>query len=144
MNVEEIFDKFCQESGFQMVYGMVVEVLIMCKFEVIVIFQVNFDLFKGFKGLYLFEKESMLVNFELCVIVFSFVLFVLIVGVGYGGVSVVNEIQQVCIVFVEQILVVLFDLDLLILVCEEESFFMVEVLGVFNLFVQDLDCLYCL
>ena len=142
MNAEETFDKFCQESGFQTAHGMAAEASTMRKSEATVISQANPDPFKGSKGPYLPEKESMLANLEPRAIASSLVLLALIAGVGYGGVSVVNEIQQVRIVPVEQTPVVLSDLDPLTSAREQENVSMAEASGVFNPPAQDLDRLY--
>jgi hypothetical protein len=142
MNPEETFDKFCMESGFQTAHGMAAEASTMRKSEATVISQANPDPFKGGTGPYLPEKESVLSNLEPRAIASSLVLLALIAGVGYGGVSVVNEIQRVRIVPVEQTPVVLSDLDPLASAREEENFSMADASGVFNPPAQDLDRLY--
>ncbi|WP_370231818.1 helix-turn-helix domain-containing protein [Cognatishimia sp.] len=142
MSPEDTFDKFCKESGFQTAHGMAAEASTMRKSEQTVISQSNPDPFKGSKGPYLPEKESMLANLEPRAIASSLVLLALIAGVGYGGVSVVNEIQQVRIVPVEQTPVVLSDLDPLTSEEAGDTFAMAEATGVFNPPSQDLDRLY--
>ena len=143
MNPEDTFDKFCQESGFQTAHGMAAEASTMRKSEQTVISQANPDPFKGAGGVYLPEKESLLANVEPRAIASSLVLLALIAGVGYGGVSVVNEIQRVRIVPVEQTPVVLSDLDPLATAGADEDFAMAEAAsGVFNPPSQDLDRLY--
>lgn len=143
MNPEETFLKFCQESGFQTAHGMSAEASTMRKSEPQAASQGNADPFMGANGRYLPMKESILTRIEPRAVASSLVLLALITGVGYGAVSVLNEVQRVRIVPVEQTPVVLSDLDPLATATgADDTFNMAEAAGLFTPPSQDLDRLY--
>lgn len=142
MPPEETFDKFCHESGFQTAHGMAAEASTIRKSEQMVIAHGSAEPFNSPHSPHLPVRETMFSSLEPRAIASSLVLLALIAGVGYGGVSVVNEIQRVQIVPVEQTPVVLSDLDPLTEATEDQSFSMAEATGVFNPPAQDLDRLY--
>ena len=140
MDPDETFEKFCQESGFETAHGMSAQASTLRKSEAVApISQTDV----GFQGArYLPEREGVLDRLEPRAIASSLVLLALIGGLGYGAVSVVNEIQRVDIVPVDQTPVVLSDLDPIgssgtTIVADD-----VGLAGVFTPPTQDLDRLY--
>ncbi|GAB4542884.1 MAG: helix-turn-helix domain-containing protein [Ruegeria sp.] len=113
MDPDETFETFCKESGFSVAHGMSAQASVVKKG--------GGDLpARGPKGRdpfispntpYLPGRESVLSQIEPRAIGSSLVLLALIGGIGYGGWSVLNKIQQVQVAPVEQAPVVLADLD---------------------------------
>lgn len=141
MNPEDTFEKFCMESGFQTAHGMAAEASTMRKSEATVIATGSAEPLQGPGNAYVSSRESFFANLEPRALASSLVLLALIGGVGYGGVSVVNEIQRVRIVPVEQTPVVLSDLDPLAAAAEVQEDQQLAA-GIFNPPAQDLDRLY--
>ena len=141
MNPEDTFEKFCMESGFQTAHGMAAEASTMRKSEATVIATGSAEPLQGPGNAYVSSRESFFANLEPRALASSLVLLALIGGVGYGGVSVVNEIQRVRIVPVEQTPVVLSDLDPLAAATEVQEDQQLAA-GIFNPPAQDLDRLY--
>jgi hypothetical protein len=141
MNPEDTFEKFCMESGFQTAHGMAAEASTMRKSEATVIATGSAEPLQGPGNAYVSTRESFFANLEPRALASSLVLLALIGGVGYGGVSVVNEIQRVRIVPVEQTPVVLSDLDPLAAAAEVQEDQELAA-GIFNPPAQDLDRLY--
>ena len=141
MNPEDTFEKFCMESGFQTAHGMAAEASTMRKSEATVIATGSAEPLQGPGNAYVSTRESFFANLEPRALASSLVLLALIGGVGYGGVSVVNEIQRVRIVPVEQTPVVLSDLDPLAAAAEVQEDQQLAA-GIFNPPAQDLDRLY--
>ena len=141
MNPEDTFEKFCMESGFQTAHGMAAEASTMRKSEATVIATGSAEPLQGPGNAYVSSRESFFANLEPRALASSLVLLALIGGVGYGGVSVVNEIQRVRIVPVEQTPVVLSDLDPLAAAAEVQEDQELAA-GIFNPPAQDLDRLY--
>ena len=113
MNPDETFATFCKESGFEVAHGMSAEASVVRK--------AAGDLpNRGPRGRdpfispntpYVPGRESVLSQIEPRAVGSSLVLLALIGGIGYGGWSVLNKIQQVQVAPVEQAPVVLSDLD---------------------------------
>ena len=141
MNPEDTFEKFCLESGFQTAHGMAAEASTMRKSEATVIATGSAEPLQGPGNAYVSSRESFFSNLEPRALASSVVLLALIGGVGYGGVSVVNEIQRVRIVPVDQTPVVLSDLDPLAAASEVQEDQQLAA-GIFNPPAQDLDRLY--
>lgn len=82
MDSDWIFCRFCQELGFQFLYGMLMQVvglkLQCCLFDFVEVL-VNLYL------IFLFKFESMWFLIELCVIGLVLVMVLLVCGFGYGG-----------------------------------------------------------
>jgi cytoskeletal protein RodZ len=141
MNPEDTFEKFCMESGFQTAHGMAAEASTMRKSDATVIATGSAEPLQGPGNAYVSSRESFFANLEPRALASSLVLLALIAGVGYGGVSVVNEIQRVRIVPVDQTPVVLSDLDPLAAASEVQEDPQLAA-GIFNPPAQDLDRLY--
>ncbi|MBO9402054.1 RodZ domain-containing protein [Shimia sp. R9_3] len=110
MDPEQAFDTFCAESGFTTAHGMSAEASGARKTEKAAPI-VSSDPFSGANAPFTPIQESLLSRIELRAIGSSVVLLALIAGIGYGGWSVLNEIQRVTLAPVEQTPVVLSDLD---------------------------------
>lgn len=110
MDPEEAFDTFCAESGFTTAHGMSAEASGTRKPEKAAPI-VGADPFSSANAPFTPIEESLLSRIELRAVGSSMVLIALIAGLGYGGWSVLNEIQRVTLAPVEQSPVVLSDLD---------------------------------
>ncbi|SHG28378.1 helix-turn-helix domain-containing protein [Cognatishimia maritima] len=111
MSPDETFAKFCLESGFQTAHGMSAEASGKRKDDKVLIAPVDRDPFGSQNAPFLPAQDSILSRIEARAIGSSLVLLALISGIGYGGWSVLNEIQRVSLAPVEQTPVVLSDLD---------------------------------
>ena len=112
MDPDAAFATFCRESGFSTAHGMAAEASAIRKNEI--------GLERRAKGddpleapimAFTPAPESLLSRIEPQAIGSSLVLVALIAAIGYGGWSVLNEIQRVKLAPVEQTPVVLADLD---------------------------------
>lgn len=111
MNPEDAFETFCKESGFETAHGMSSKASTIRKGGVTAQAPVNRDPFASPNMPFTPAHESILSRIEPQAIGSSLVLVALIGAIGYGGWSVLNEIQRVRLVPVEQTPDVLSDLD---------------------------------
>ncbi len=111
MDPEVAFEIFCAESGFSTAHGMSAEASGTRKKETIAPAMTGNDPFSSSKTPFTPIQESLLSRVEMRAVGSSLVLVALIAGIGYGGWSVLNEIQRVTLAPVEQSPVVLSDLD---------------------------------
>ncbi|WP_054001654.1 helix-turn-helix domain-containing protein [Shimia sp. SK013] len=111
MDPEDAFGKFCEESGFSTAHGMSAEASTIRKKEAVVSRGPNNDPFAAPNMPFAPAQDSILSRVEPRAIGSSLILVALIAGIGYGGWSVLNEIQRVTLAPVEQAPVVLTDLD---------------------------------
>lgn len=145
MNPDEAFATFCEESGFSTAHGMSAEASSVRKPEAIAK-PAGQDPFSSSSMAFTPVQESILSRIEPRAIGSSLVLVALIAAIGYGGWSVLNEIQRVTLAPVEQKPVVLSDLDPVTAAQEgaasEESEDIVASAGVFAPPSDALDRLY--
>jgi len=115
MDPDKAFDVFCHESGFKVAHGMSAQASVVKKSA--------FGGASGFTGHDPFlsptlpftpSDDSLLSHIEPRAIGSMLVLLALILGIGYGGWTVLRQIQQVQFAPVDQTPVVLSDLDPLI------------------------------
>ncbi|CUJ28775.1 helix-turn-helix domain-containing protein [Cognatishimia activa] len=112
MDPDATFEKFCLESGFQTAHGMSSEASGKRKTDAAaIIASADRDPFSAPAAPFIPAQESILARIEPRAIGSSLVLLALIAGIGYGGWSVLNEVQRVSLAPVEQTPVVLSDLD---------------------------------
>lgn len=111
MDPDETFSKFCTESGFQTAHGMSSEASGKRADTTVIAKPVDRDPFAAPAAPFIPAQESILARIEPRAIGSSLVLLALIAGIGYGGWSVLNEVQRVSLAPVEQTPVVLSDLD---------------------------------
>ncbi len=113
MNPDDTFAAFCQESGFEVAHGMSAEASVVRKPTggLPARGPMGRDPFISPNTPYIPGKESLVSQIEPRAIGSSLVLLAVIGGIGYGGWSVLNRIQQVQVSPVEQAPVVLTDLD---------------------------------
>ncbi|SLN35990.1 hypothetical protein TRL7639_01723 [Falsiruegeria litorea R37] len=113
MNPDEAFATFCQESGFEVAHGMSAEASSIRKPGPDLIGKTpkSSDPFATPNTPFVPAGESFLNHIEPRAIGSTLVLLGLIGGIGYGGWSVLKEVQQVQFAPVEQTPVVLSDLD---------------------------------
>ncbi len=113
MNPDETFAAFCKESGFEVAHGMSAEASVVRKPSggVAARGPMGRDPFTSPNTPFVPGKESLVSQIEPRAIGSSLVLIAVICGIGYGGWSVLNKIQQVQVSPVEQAPVVLSDLD---------------------------------
>lgn len=111
MDPEMAFAKFCEESGFATAHGMSAEASTIRKREPVAAAGLSSDPFAAPNTPFAPVQDSILSRVEPRAIGSSLVLVALIAAIGYGGWSVLNEIQRVTLAPVEQAPVVLADLD---------------------------------
>ncbi|SMO36988.1 helix-turn-helix domain-containing protein [Ruegeria faecimaris] len=113
MNPDETFFAFCKESGFEVAHGMSAEASVVRKTSGSLPARgpMGRDPFISPNTPYIPGRESLVSQIEPRAIGSSLVLLAVIGGIGYGGWSVLNRIQQVQVSPVEQAPVVLSDLD---------------------------------
>lgn len=113
MNPDEAFATFCEESGFEVAHGMSAEASSIRKPGPDLIGKApkSNDPFATPNTPFVPAGESFLNHIEPRAIGSTLVLLALIGGIGYGGWSVLKEVQQVQFAPVEQTPVVLSDLD---------------------------------
>lgn len=110
MDPEMAFSTFCQESGFSTAHGMSAAASTARKPQKLAPIS-GADPFASPNSPFTPVQDSILSRIELRAIGSSLVLVALIAAIGYGGWSVLNEIQRVTLAPVEQSPVVLSDLD---------------------------------
>ncbi|WP_424833368.1 helix-turn-helix domain-containing protein [Ruegeria sp.] len=113
MDPDETFATFCQESGFEVAHGMSAEASVVRKASggLPARGPMGRDPFTSPNTPFVPGKESFVSQIEPRAIGSTLVLLAVIGGIGYGGWSVLNRIQQVQVSPVEQAPVVLTDLD---------------------------------
>ncbi|WP_127112325.1 helix-turn-helix domain-containing protein [Shimia sediminis] len=107
---EAAYDQFCAESGFTTAHGMSAEASTIRKGDR-PLRAADADPFENPVMAFTPEQESILSRIEPRAIGSSLVLVALIAAIGYGGWSVLNEIQRVQLAPVDQTPVVAADLD---------------------------------
>ncbi len=113
MDAEEAFGTFCAESGFSVAHGMSAEASVVKKagtpgHKIVPAVR---DPFATPNTPFIPTRESLFSHIELRAIGSVLVLVALIGGIGYGGWTVLKQVQQVQFAPVEQSPVVLSDLD---------------------------------
>ena len=113
LNPDETFSTFCKESGFEVSHGMSSEASVVKKAQggLLTHGPMGRDPFVSPSTPYVPGRESFVSRIEPRAIGSILVLLAVIGGIGYGGWSVLNRIQQVQVSPVEQAPVVLTDLD---------------------------------
>ncbi len=111
MDPEFAFEVFCAESGFSTAHGMSAEASGVRKSETVTPKMASSDPFASPNTPFTPMQESLLSRVEMRAVGSSLVLVALIAAIGYGGWSVLNEIQRVTLAPVEQSPIVLSDLD---------------------------------
>jgi len=111
LDPEQAFSQFCEESGFSTAHGMSAAASTIRKREPVVATGNGADPFATPNTPFAPMQDSILSRVEPRAIGSSLVLVALIAAIGYGGWSVLNEIQRVTLAPVEQAPVVLADLD---------------------------------
>jgi hypothetical protein len=113
MNPDEAFDTFCQESGFSVAHGMSAEASVIRKSrrEAARALPQEADIFSRTKTPFVPASDGFFSRIEPGAIGSSLVLIALISGIGYGGYSVLQEVQRVQVAPAEQTPIVLSDLD---------------------------------
>lgn len=111
LDPEMAFNQFCEESGFSTAHGMSAAASTIRKREPLVAPTGRSDPFATPNTPFAPVQDSILSRVEPRAIGSSMVLVALIAAIGYGGWSVLNEIQRVTLAPVEQAPVVLADLD---------------------------------
>ncbi|WP_300029652.1 helix-turn-helix domain-containing protein [uncultured Roseobacter sp.] len=113
MNADEVFDTFCEESGFSVAHGMSAAASVVRKEtrqnKAARVY--DGDIFSKPGTPFVPAGESFLSRIEPGAIGSSLVLLALIGGIGFGGWSVLQEVQRVQVAPVDQTPVVLSDLD---------------------------------
>lgn len=110
MDPEAAYDAFCAESGFTTAHGMSAEASGTRRVEKIAPAMTS-DPFASANGPFTPIEDSLLSRIEMRAVGSSVVLLALIAAIGYGGWSVLQEIQRVTLAPVEQAPVVLSELD---------------------------------
>lgn len=143
LDPDETFHKFCVESGFETAHGMSSEASGQRKLAgAAIVASADKDIFASASTPFIPAQESILSRIEPRAIGSSLVLLALIGGIGYGGWSVLNEVQRVQLAPVEQTPVVLSDLDPLAEATSLEEETTVDAAGVFTPPSNTLDRLY--
>ena len=129
LDPDDTFAQFCKESGFETAHGMSAAASTVRKPETTIVSMGERDPFMTPNAPFTPIQDSILSRIEPRAIGSSLVLLMLIAGIGYGGWSVLNEIQRVSIAPVDQTPVVLSDLDPLAGVVAEQAPQEVETTG---------------
>jgi hypothetical protein len=113
MNPDEVFESFCRESGFSVAHGMSAEASVIRKSrrEPLRRGGAENDMFSRARTPFVPASDSILSRIEPGAVGSLLVLVALISGIGYGGYSVLQEIQRVQVAPAEQTPVVLSTLD---------------------------------
>lgn len=113
MNPEEVYDSFCEESGFSVAHGMSAEASVIkkSKRDGKGIRNAEADMFNRPNTPFVPVGESVFSRIEPSAIGSSLVLLALIAGIGFGGYTVLQEVQRVQVAPSEQTPVVLSNLD---------------------------------
>ena len=113
MNPDEAFDTFCQESGFSVAHGMSAKASVVKKTPRgdAGLRSNDGDVFNRSSTPFIPAGESIFSRIEPSAVGSSLVLIALISAIGFGGYSVLQEVQRVQVAPVDQTPVVLSDLD---------------------------------
>lgn len=113
MNPDATFDTFCEESGFTVAHGMSSKASVVKKSPLGKRDQAasDGDMFNRPSMTFVPARESFFSGIDASAIGSSLVLVALISAIGFGGYSVLQEVQRVQVAPVEQTPVVLSDLD---------------------------------
>ena len=112
MNPDEAYDVFCQESGFETAHGMSAEASsIRPKVVDAASTPLGKDIFSASATPFIPATDAVLSGFEPRALGSLVVLVALIGGLGYGGWTVLQEVQKVQFAPVEQTPVVVSDID---------------------------------
>ncbi|MEM1073155.1 MAG: RodZ domain-containing protein [Pseudomonadota bacterium] len=113
MDPDEAFECFCEESGFSVAHGMSAEASVVKKSarDAQVRRPGDGDMFQKPATPFVPAGESFLSRIEPGAVGSSLVLIALICGIGYGGYTVLQEVQRVQVAPAEQTPIVLSDLD---------------------------------
>lgn len=111
MSPDETFDTFCEESGFSVSHGMSAEASVVKKSKRDSGASFGSDAFARSNTPFVPAGESFFSRIEAGAVGSSLVLIALIAGIGYGGYSVLQEVQRVQVAPAEQTPIVLSDLD---------------------------------
>lgn len=113
MNPDEAFETFCAESGFTVAHGMSSKASVVKKTgrEVSAGRSLDNDMFNRPGTPFVPTREGFFSGIEPSAIGSSLVLMALIGAIGFGGYSVLQEVQRVQVAPVEQTPIVLSDLD---------------------------------
>ncbi len=113
MNPDTAFDTFCQESGFSVAHGMSAEASVIkkSKREAKAARAGEVDMFNRPSTPFVPAGESWFSRIEPGAVGSSLVLIALISAIGFGGYSVLQEVQRVQVAPAEQTPIVLSDLD---------------------------------
>ncbi|MGE4327684.1 MAG: helix-turn-helix domain-containing protein [Pseudodonghicola sp.] len=113
MNPDLAYEAFCRESGFSVAHGMSARAsgVKPARIEKKAAQGADRDPFTAPSTPFIPEREGFLSRIEPRAVGSSLVLLALIAGIGYGGWSVLKEVQQVQVAPVEQVPMVLSDLD---------------------------------
>lgn len=123
MDPDVAFEAFCAESGFTVAHGMSQEASVIRKAPVAngPVAKHERDPFLAPNTPFAPSADSVFSGFEPRAIGSSFVLLALVAGIGYGGWTVLRQIQQVTVAPVEQAPIVLSDLDPLTSETQEDT-----------------------
>ena len=113
MNPDTAFDTFCEESGFSVAHGMSAEASVIkkSKRDTKAARRGEVDIFNRPSTPFVPAGESIFSRIEPAAVGSSLVLIALISAIGFGGYSVLQEVQRVQVAPAEQTPVVLSDLD---------------------------------
>ncbi|MEP2641623.1 RodZ domain-containing protein [Roseobacter sp.] len=113
MNPDEAFDTFCEESGFSVAHGMSSKASVVKKTgrDASAARAMDTDMFNRPGTPYVPTREGFFSGIEASAVGSSLVLVALIGAIGFGGYSVLQEVQRVQVAPVEQTPIVLSDLD---------------------------------
>ncbi|WP_298917899.1 helix-turn-helix domain-containing protein [uncultured Roseobacter sp.] len=113
MDPDEAFEAFCEESGFAVAHGMSAKASVVKKSgrPERVGLPGDGDLFKRPNTPFIPARDGFFSGIEPSAIGSSLVLIALISAIGFGGYSVLQEVQRVQVAPVEQTPIVLSDLD---------------------------------
>lgn len=113
MDPDVAFEAFCAESGFAVAHGMSQEASVIRKTPITSgpVAKHESDPFLAPNTPFSPSADSVFSGFEPRAIGSSLVLLALVAGIGYGGWTVLRQIQQVTVAPVEQAPIVLSDLD---------------------------------
>lgn len=145
MDPDDAFEVFCSESGFEVAHGMSADASVVKKsnYSGATGFGTgNSDPFVSPRMPFVPASDGLFHHIEPRAIGSMLVLLALIVGIGYGGWSVLRQIQQVQFAPVEQAPTVLSDLDPLIGVAQGGSAAISQRVGLVAPSVEALDRLY--
>lgn len=113
MNPDTAFDTFCEESGFSVAHGMSAEASVIkkSKRDAKTPRSGEVDMFNRPSTPFVPAGESIFSRIEPSAVGSSLVLIALISAIGFGGYSVLQEVQRVQVAPAEQTPIVLSDLD---------------------------------